>query len=78
MPIFHASEGRGRIPNLVLHDGKEEWARAENGVLKLSDAVAKRFREVAHLYGYTEQNPPQPVKAPVPAPPAAPAAPVTK
>lgn len=75
MPIFHAGEGRGRIPNLVLHDGKEEWARAKDGVLELAEDVAKRFREVAHLYGYAEQNPPKP-DAPkaVPAPPAVKAA----
>lgn len=58
MAIFHASEGRGRITELVLHDGKEVWARAEKGVLELEGELADRFRKIAHLYGYTEQNAP--------------------
>lgn len=79
MAIFHASEGRGRITELVLHDGKEVWARAEKGVLELEGELADRFRKIAHLYGYTEQNAPESDPSAEPEPPTdpEPAAPKT-
>lgn len=72
MAIFRATPGRGSITHLVLQDpatpgknGKPAtvWARAENGVLELADDLAARFREIAHLYGYLEQD----AAAPAPA-----------
>lgn len=79
MAIFHAKPGRGSITHLVLQDaevpgknGKPAtvWARAENGVLELAEDVAARFREIAHLYGYVEQDAPaaQPQPEPEPEP----------
>jgi len=59
MAIFHAAPGRGRIINLVLQDAKGVWVRADEGVAVLEEKVADRFRRVAHLYGYVEQDAPK-------------------
>lgn len=62
MAIFHAAPGRGRIINLVLQDAKGVWVRADKGVAVLEGQLAERFRKVAHLYGYVEQDAPEQAK----------------
>ncbi|MEV4020173.1 hypothetical protein AB0J35_57825 [Nonomuraea angiospora] len=46
-----------RYPNLVMHDGEEEWARFEDGVFETSDTkVAARLRKAPDVVEVTESK----------------------
>jgi len=53
MPTFRHPDRR----KLVLHDGDKVWGESVDGVLELSAAAAKKFRDGDDQYGFVEDAP---------------------